>query len=51
MTTTQRLILAQQLRQHVQLSTQHFLQLYGHPELWALADICKQNLVNIYLLS
>ncbi|XP_026472577.1 uncharacterized protein LOC113376749 isoform X2 [Ctenocephalides felis] len=47
MTTTQRLILAQQLRQHVQLSTQHFLQLYGHPELWALADICKQNLHNL----
>lgn len=46
MTAKQKLILDQQLRQHVQLCTQHFLQLYGHPELWSLAETCKQNLVN-----
>lgn len=42
----QRLLFEQQLRQHVQLTTMHFLQCYKHPTLFELADEMKYLLVS-----
>lgn len=42
----QRLLFEQQLRQHVQLTTMHFLQCYKHPTLYKLASEMKNLLVN-----
>lgn len=39
-------LLAQQIRQHVQLLAQGYLQLYGHSEWWRLASKPKDLLVN-----
>lgn len=41
----QKVLLEQQLRQHVQLLTQHFLLTYKHPELDKMACKYKENLV------
>lgn len=41
----QRLVLDQQLRQHVQILAQHFLQTYMHPVLNGYAAKCKKLLV------
>lgn len=46
-TLQQLAILNQQLRMHVQLSTQTFLQTYGHPALWKKADVPKNYMVNL----
>ncbi|CAH0391471.1 unnamed protein product [Bemisia tabaci] len=43
----QLLLLQQQMRQHVQLTTQHFLQCYQHPELSKYADQCRNILLNL----
>uniref|UniRef100_A0A182JTZ7 Myb-like domain-containing protein n=1 Tax=Anopheles christyi TaxID=43041 RepID=A0A182JTZ7_9DIPT len=40
-------LLHQQLRMHVQLTTQHFLQSYGHPKHWNLAAKCKTMLTEL----
>lgn len=40
-------LLAQQLRQHVQLTTQHFMQTYQHPRFDCYASICKTMLVSL----
>jgi len=40
----QRLLLAIQFQQHVQLMAQHFVMTYMHPEYHSLAKVCKQNL-------
>lgn len=48
-TDAQRLILEQQLRIHVQLSTQNYIQTHGHPELHKKACVFKQFLVNSQL--
>lgn len=40
----QRLLLATQFRQHVQLMAQHFVMTYMHQEYHSLAKMCKQNL-------
>lgn len=45
-TDAQRLILEKQLRIHVQLSTQTYLQTYGHPKLYHRASQFKRNLVS-----
>uniref|UniRef100_A0A182FQW3 Uncharacterized protein n=1 Tax=Anopheles albimanus TaxID=7167 RepID=A0A182FQW3_ANOAL len=37
-------LLQQQLRMHVQLTTQHFLQTYGHPTMWKMAKTFKDML-------
>ena len=42
----QRLLLDQQLRKHVQLSTQHFLQTYAHPQLSHCAAECHGIIVS-----
>jgi hypothetical protein len=42
----QRLLLDQQLRKHVQLTTQHFLQTYAHPELSHCAAQCRGIIVS-----
>lgn len=42
----QRLLFEQQLRQHVQLTTMHFLQCYKHPTLFKLAGEMKNLLVS-----
>lgn len=47
MDINQTLLLKQQLRQHVQLLTQHYLQTYGHPVLHYLASELKLRLVSI----
>ncbi|XP_014484271.1 PREDICTED: uncharacterized protein LOC106749390 isoform X2 [Dinoponera quadriceps] len=47
----QRLLLATQFRQHVQLMVQHFVMTYMHPEYNSLAKICKQNLNGIRYLN
>lgn len=44
-TTSQRLLLDQQIRQHVQLTLTHFLQCHKHPTLFKFADEMKTNLV------
>jgi hypothetical protein len=46
MTSEQRLLLDQQMRKHVQLTTQHFLQTYAHPQLSSCASECKGVLVS-----
>ncbi|XP_055309941.1 uncharacterized protein LOC129573467 [Sitodiplosis mosellana] len=46
-TSEQRLILESHLRIHVQLSTQSYLQTYGHPELYPEAQRVKRFLVEI----
>ena len=46
MALEQRLLLEQQMRKHVQLTTQHFLQTYAHPELWRMAGEFKNILVS-----
>lgn len=50
-TYQQECLLSQQMRQHVQLLTQHFLQTYKHPNLCDLASNFKQNLVSLFLLG
>lgn len=45
-TDAQRLVLERQLRIHVQLSTQSYLQTYGHPRLYHWASQFKRNLVS-----
>ncbi|PSN41136.1 hypothetical protein C0J52_05206, partial [Blattella germanica] len=47
----QRLLLNQQMRKHVQLSTQHFLQTYGHPKLSHFAGEFKSILVSLECLA
>jgi len=42
----QRLLLDQQLRKHVQLTTQHFLQTYAHPQLSHYAAECHGIIVS-----
>ena len=42
----QRLLLDQQLRKHVQLTTQHFLQAYAHPQLSHFAAECHGIIVS-----
>ena len=42
----QRLLLDQQLRKHVQLTTQHFLQTYAHPQLSHCAAECHGIIVS-----
>nr|CAD7431732.1 unnamed protein product [Timema monikensis] len=44
LTEQQRLILDQQMRKHVQLTTQHFLQTYAHPHFSHFAPKCKEFL-------
>ncbi|KAJ0173997.1 hypothetical protein K1T71_010143 [Dendrolimus kikuchii] len=44
MTPDQILILQQQLRQHIQLATSNFLQLYVHPQYWSYAPAYKKYL-------
>ena len=43
----QRLLLDQQLRKHVQLTTQHFLQTYAHPQLSHYAAECHGIIVSL----
>lgn len=45
-TSDQLLILEQQLRMHVQLATQNFMQTYGHPEHYAHACKFRRFLVS-----
>lgn len=45
-TSEQKLILEQQLRMHVQLATQNYMQTYGHPEHFSQAYKFKRFLVN-----
>lgn len=40
----QRLLLATQFRQHIQLMAQHFVMTYMHPEYHSLSKTCKHNL-------
>ncbi|XP_029163698.1 uncharacterized protein LOC114935123 [Nylanderia fulva] len=47
----QRLLLAIQFRQHVQLMAQHFVMTYMHSEYHSLAITCKQNLNSLRYLS
>ncbi|XP_036147186.1 uncharacterized protein LOC105834196 isoform X2 [Monomorium pharaonis] len=47
----QRLLLATQFQQHVQLMAQHFVMTYMHPEYHMLAKVCKQNLNSLRYLS
>ncbi|XP_050450458.1 uncharacterized protein LOC126850996 isoform X2 [Cataglyphis hispanica] len=47
----QRLLLATQFRQHIQLMAQHFVMTYMHPEYHSLATTCKQNLNSLRYLS
>ncbi|XP_025269827.1 uncharacterized protein LOC105249161 isoform X1 [Camponotus floridanus] len=47
----QRLLLATQFRQHVQLMAQHFVMSYMHPDYHPLAKTCKQNLNSLRYLS
>jgi hypothetical protein len=42
----QRLLLDQQLRKHVQLTMQHFLQTYSHPQLSHCAADCRGIIVS-----
>lgn len=51
MTKTQILLLQQQLRQHVQLTTQHFLQTCQHPLFSSYAKGCKVTLVNFFKIK
>lgn len=51
LTYGQRLLLSQQMRQHVQLLTQHFLLTYKHPTLGHLAPKCKSNLITLKYLA
>lgn len=51
MSSEQRLLLDQQMRKHVQLTTQHFLQTYAHPQLSSCASECKGILVSLKCLS
>lgn len=44
----QRLILEQQIRMHVQLSTQHFIQTFGNPSYWENASTFKTILDELY---
>lgn len=50
MVPTQKLLLAQQMRQHVQLMTQHFLQTYKHPVYHYYSGVCRAMLVRVFLL-
>ncbi|XP_071567188.1 uncharacterized protein Mute [Temnothorax nylanderi] len=47
----QRLLLATQFQQHVQLMTQHFVMTYMHPKYHSLAKLCKENLNSLRNLS
>ncbi|GAB0087904.1 hypothetical protein DMENIID0001_022680 [Sergentomyia squamirostris] len=47
-TDFQRQILAQQLRMHVQLNAQHFIQTYSHPELWREAETPRKMLQELW---
>lgn len=44
----QRLLLEQQIRMHVQLSTQHFIQSFGNPSYWEKANSFKTMLDEMY---
>ncbi|XP_059607569.1 uncharacterized protein LOC132255513 [Phlebotomus argentipes] len=46
-TDFQRQILAQQLRMHVQLNVQHFVQTYSHPKLWRDAEKPRRMLAEL----
>lgn len=48
-TSSQKLLLEQQLRQHVQLTTQHFLQTCQHPMHAKKAGECKVILVSNFI--
>lgn len=50
-THEQRQILDSQLRMHVQLATQSYIQTYGHPELYAEAFKPKRFLVRPFILD
>lgn len=43
-TIYQKEIFDQQMRMHIQLLTQNFMQCYGHPIHWKEAENCKNNL-------
>lgn len=45
-TDTQKLLLEQQMRQHVQMLTQNFILGHEHPEYCELAAKCKEYLVS-----
>uniref|UniRef100_A0A1B6CB21 GON-4-like protein n=1 Tax=Clastoptera arizonana TaxID=38151 RepID=A0A1B6CB21_9HEMI len=47
-TPEQQLLLSQQMRQHIQLLTQHFLQTYNHPILHRFSSKCKESLVSYW---
>ncbi|XP_055693650.1 uncharacterized protein LOC129796027 [Lutzomyia longipalpis] len=47
-TDFQRQILAQQLRMHVQLNTQHYIQTYSHPRLWQEAEKPRKMLQELW---
>jgi len=49
-TDFQKSIYAQQIRMHIQLTTQHFLQTYSHPEFWKYANKFKLFLVCIKII-
>ncbi|XP_011860640.1 PREDICTED: uncharacterized protein LOC105557870 isoform X2 [Vollenhovia emeryi] len=51
MNSEQRLLLATQFQQHVQLMAQHFVMTYMHPDYHSLAKECKQNLNSLRYLS
>lgn len=44
-------LLQQQLQQHVQLTTQHFLQTFQHPRYFYYAETCKTMLVCATLIT
>ncbi|KYN43105.1 GON-4-like protein [Trachymyrmex septentrionalis] len=47
----ERLLLATQFQQHIQLMAQHFVMTYMHPEYHLLAKVCKQNLNSLRYLN
>ncbi|XP_063225929.1 GON-4-like protein isoform X2 [Bacillus rossius redtenbacheri] len=51
MLAEQKLLIGQQMRKHVQLTTQHFLQCYLHPEFSQWAPKCKEMLVCLKCLA
>ncbi|XP_049959852.1 GON-4-like protein isoform X1 [Schistocerca serialis cubense] len=51
LTSEQRLLLDQQMREHVQFTTQNYLQTFCHPKYNVYAAECKGYLVNLSYLS
>lgn len=47
---TQKLLLEQQMRQHVQILTQNFILGYQHPEYFEVASKCKEYLVSVIII-